>query len=644
MFFESIASLWFALSLPAIIVMYLFKRKYIDTPISSHMLWNRILKDIEANRPWQKLRNRLLMLIQLLAAALLVLALMKPFIWAEQAVRDHVVLVVDNSASMQALMQTNDGESERTRLQEGKERVLHWAKTEAKGSRFTLISIGAVPEVLLSGDSSLAVLADALEQIQPFYGQAGYEEAMSLAAALTREDPDSEIRIITDGQWPETASAVRVDVPFNVDRVADSETDNIQIVQFGVREDGPGLPTVTGVATIKNWGAKESAFDLSVYADDQMAEARELRLAAGEQRTVYFQALSSADVYRLEAEVDDLLQADNTAYAFVAGGRSLTAVLVSDGNLFLEKALSLAGVDFVKVQRGESAFAIPQSGFDIVIVDAVEEAAISTVEWQELLADKPVWYIHTGLDGTDTLVQTADYSVIQHPVTQYIALQDVHVASARYGEAPAWAKPLITAGQLPLVYAGEEDGKERLLFTFDLHASDLPLRSEFPILVQNAVEWLGKSRVSNLGLAVASEMKEIPISIKTTRALWVSADGGKEWEAESREGRVASIQTVPPAPGLYRFVEFDSNGEEIQSRWLASVMDSRESNLTLQHELTFAGGSGPASDGAGSGAAQETAVKQAEGKSPRPITTWLIAAILLVVLLEWGVYQRGNSV
>lgn len=647
MFFESLAGLWFALSLPAIIVMYLFKRKYIDTPVSSHLLWSRVLKDIEANRPWQKLRNRLLMLIQLLAAALLVLALMKPFVWSEQETRDHVVLVVDNSASMQSLIRKPSQEGgPYTRLQEAKDRIREWAKQEARGSRFTVISVGGVPEVRLSSDDSFAALDQALAGIDPFYGTAAYEEALSLAAALTREDPEAEIRLVTDGQWPESAAAVRLDVPWTVDQPTRLDTDNIQVVQFGVREDGTGQRTVTAVATVKNWGAQEAVFDVSLYAADRLAETKQLQLAAGEQRTVYFQGLPSADYYRLDAEADDVLQEDNTAYAFLSGGRHLTAVLAGEGNLFLEKALSLAGVDLLKVQRSGATFAIPESPFDFVVVDAVENSAIAGAEWQELLADKPVWYVRTGLEGAETAVGVNDYSVADHPVTQYISLLDTHIASALAGEPPVWAKPIITAGQLPLVYAGEENGQERLLFAFDLHDSDLPLRSEFPILVQNAVEWLGKSRTSSLGLAAASETREIPVSLKAARAQWIAADGGQGWDADIVDGRVSSLQTVPPVPGLYRFVEWDENGTELQSRWLASVMDSRESNLAMQHGLTFGSGSqeeaGPKESGADAG--ESPAVRQAEGKAPVPVTSWLIVLVIIVVLLEWGVYQRGNSV
>src|SRR5690606_32584385 len=99
--FGSMASLWFALSLPLIIALYLLKKKYQDTEVSSHLLWQRVLQPQEANRPWQKLKRNLLLLLQLVVAALLVLALMQPAWWSEGKQTEHLVMVIDRSASLQ---------------------------------------------------------------------------------------------------------------------------------------------------------------------------------------------------------------------------------------------------------------------------------------------------------------------------------------------------------------------------------------------------------------------------------------------------------------------------------------------------------------------------------------------------------------
>ena len=57
MLLGSAASAVFALALPAILLMYLLKRRYPETEIASHLLWRRALREQEANRPWQRLRR-----------------------------------------------------------------------------------------------------------------------------------------------------------------------------------------------------------------------------------------------------------------------------------------------------------------------------------------------------------------------------------------------------------------------------------------------------------------------------------------------------------------------------------------------------------------------------------------------------------
>src|SRR5947208_2951762 len=55
--------------------------------------------------------------------------------------------------------------------------------------------------------------------------------------------------------------------------------------------------------------------------------------------------------------------------------------------------------------------------------------------------------------------------------------------------ASTFGRPLITSLQTPLVLVREEPYR-RVLFGFDLHESDLPLRIAFPILTQNLSEWM----------------------------------------------------------------------------------------------------------------------------------------------------------
>src|ERR671938_293109 len=54
------------LFVPAVVAMYLLKLRRDEAVVPSTLLWNRLVADVEANAPWQRLRRSLLLLLQLL--------------------------------------------------------------------------------------------------------------------------------------------------------------------------------------------------------------------------------------------------------------------------------------------------------------------------------------------------------------------------------------------------------------------------------------------------------------------------------------------------------------------------------------------------------------------------------------------------
>lgn len=653
MHFESTASVWFSLSLPAIVLLYLFKRKYIDTPVSSHLLWNRVLKDLEANRPWQRLRNRLLMLVQLLAAALLVLALMNPFIWSDRKAKSHVVLVLDRSASMSSSASAAQGAAPVSRLDLAKRQALDWLSDQAARSEITLVTMGETAEVPVSREKELGKVRDAMSKMEPAYGQTAYKEALSLAAALTRNDPDAEIRVYTDGQIPEPLTGLSFAVPVTVVRATHQDAlpmpaGNASISQFGVKSAKGPSGSVSAAASIRNWGDATRDIELSVFAGRELASVRKVTVEAGRQASVFVEGLPLADWYKLQINGSDTMTADNASYAFLEGDRPKRALLVGAGNLFLEKALQLAGAEITKLSpdgadawaRGHKA----EDGPDLLVLDAVSADAIASKEWGRLLESKPVLYIRSGYSGTEKQVAPGAYSVEEHPVTRYLTFGDAHFASALAPDSISWGKAVVSAGNVPLIVAGTEHGQPRVLLTFSLLQTDLPLRTEFPVLVQNMLEWLVSSQGGSLGRAVALERKEIAVSPRTLSARWVPVDTEtplQPIEAEASGGRLSAFQTVPSKPGLYRLEERDEAGQLVQSRWLGVTSDPKESTGATQ-ELVF-----EASDtGAGKPAGgEQPASATGSGKgAPLPLWRLFILLVLAAVVWEWGVYRRGASI
>ena len=57
------------LFVPAVVAMYLLRLRRDESVVPSTLLWQRLVADVEANAPWQRLRRSLLLLLQLLLVA-----------------------------------------------------------------------------------------------------------------------------------------------------------------------------------------------------------------------------------------------------------------------------------------------------------------------------------------------------------------------------------------------------------------------------------------------------------------------------------------------------------------------------------------------------------------------------------------------
>ena len=66
------------LAIPAILLLYFLKVRRPEARVATLMFWRPFVADRQANAPWQRLRGSLLLFLQLLAAAALALALVRP--------------------------------------------------------------------------------------------------------------------------------------------------------------------------------------------------------------------------------------------------------------------------------------------------------------------------------------------------------------------------------------------------------------------------------------------------------------------------------------------------------------------------------------------------------------------------------------
>lgn len=652
--FASWAGLWFGLALPAIVVMYLFKRKYADMLVPSHMLWNRVLRNMEANRPWQKLQNRLLLWLQLLVAALLTVALMLPFVWVQGGFQGHTVIIMDTSASMSAAAEAEEnGEAEPvSRLDRMKERLSEYIGNKGVDEEITLLQLGGKPEVLMSRESDKDKLRRAVSGISPDYGSAAYRETLSLATALTRSDSGARIMLFSDSPWNEAFADVNnagSETPVEYVPVeAEGEVRNTAIEQFGVKSNDHTQASIAGVAVVKNFGSVETKATLNLYGDGELLATKIAVLREQSKSTVTFEDLPGADVYRLAVEETDAYAPDDEAFAFLERADSPDVLLLSPGNLFLEKAVQLTGARLSRMQLpaegGDGAEgqapSLPERRPDLIIVDGPLPEFAREGEWAVLFKETPLW--NWGGRGDKMRLASSDVVIGEHPVTRYLTMADPPAGQLRKAEIPVWARPIWTVGGLPAAYAGTENGVPRLVFLFDLQDGDLPLRPEFPILVKNAVDWLKAGGTAGLGRAVAGSELEIPFTADTARAVWTPLEGyaarqgSGEIPISPERGEFSANQQAPGIPGLWRLRVFANDGAEGPGFLLEVTADPAESSL--RGPVLSAGGAGTASQG------KEAEARPEQSKTPYSLVYLAVILAIAVILTEWGVYRRGRSI
>src|SRR5919112_2628466 len=180
------------LFVPLVVAMYLLKLRREPTVVPSTLLWQRLVADVEANAPWQKLRRSLLLLLQLLLVVILVLLAARPFVERPAGLAGDLVLVVDTSASMQATDVTP------SRLDAAKAAAVDALKELPAGGKVSVIAAGRTARVVTNGTADLGRVKQAIAGITATSDVGDLGDALRLASALAARSGDAEIIVATD--------------------------------------------------------------------------------------------------------------------------------------------------------------------------------------------------------------------------------------------------------------------------------------------------------------------------------------------------------------------------------------------------------------------------------------------------------------
>lgn len=618
-FLTPLAFLGAALAGP-IILLYMLRLRRREVLVSSTFLWSQVLQDNEANTPWQRLRRNLLLLLQLLILALLILALARPFIIVPAITQGQIALLLDASASMNA--EDANGEA---RFEAAKAQALEIINTMSREDSMTLIRVAEVPEVLVPETQDQTLLRDAVNAAQPSTSRADWNAALTLAAG-TADTEEFSLVIVGDGGLGDNNGLPGVQGDIRYVPVG-SSSGNVAITALATRSLGGQPPQL--FAQITNYGTDEAEIVFDLTIDGEIFTAERYTVPGGDILPIVSNALPEGFGV-IEAgltpasgsETQDYLVDDNTAWAVADNSGITQALVVSAGNVFVDRVLG--SLPTVRHINGNPTQALPQREFDLYVFDSYLPDTLPNADM--LIINPPrSTELFTLLDPSES---------VENPVvkpgddrTAFVDFDSINLFQFTPITVGAWAESLISVDGGTLLWSGENNGRQITILTFALGESDLPLQITWPILMNNLINWYRPEAAAFTETAIRTgESLAIRPPVAATRIRVTKPNGDRrDFDVTSDRFIYADTDQL----GVYTVQLFDGSRELQSAQFAVNLFDANESDIQPQATVQL-----------GDVAISET-VREEVGQ--REFWGWFAMAAIVILMVEWFIYHQRMS-
>lgn len=619
-----------ALAGAAVVALYILKLRRRPIAVPFARIWERILGDKEATSLFSQLKRLLSLLLQLALLALLLLALGDPRPEANLVQGRNIVVLIDASASMQAI------DVAPSRLEVAKEEVRKMVRGLSGSDRMLIAQMDAAITPLSTLTGEIADLEAAVAAVKPTDAAADFARALRFATDTLSGLPSPEIMVVSDGALGEPSDAggpVRLgDVKLSFLPIGKGSR-NAAITEFSVRRYPLDKSRYEVMLEVTNLSDEPLDLELSLLGDGQLIDLTRLRLKPKEKLPRFYPNLSGASK-TLEAKLaladgsSDDLPADNHAYALLPERRRARVQVVSAGNMFLEAALLLD--EYLDVTMVEPQHYPAGSAFDVTIFDSVTPSVApgsgsllylnptgTNVPFEvgkEILDDDPDYRL--GFDELDA----------KHPLLRYTALSDVNIARAHVLKGDKEDRVVGRSYKGPLLIEGRRSGVKFVALGFDIRESDFPLRIAWPLFLLNAINNFVEEDTSYISSFRTGAVWHVPASSAAETATLEAPDGTRR-TVPIKDGRAVFLGQHA---GFYTLRVGAAGAEEV-SMFAANLSAPEESAIAPVAELKV--------DGRSAGPVGEFKLGVR-----RELWVYLLAAVLVVTAIEWLTYHRRVTV
>jgi hypothetical protein len=675
---------WAVLALipPAIIALYFLKLRRQPLEVPSTYLWRRSIEDLHVNSLWQRLRQNLLMFLQLLLVTLAILALLRPGWEGSRLEGQRFILLIDNSASMAA----TDVDGAADRLAEAKQAAMDLVDRMDSGMSAMIISFADKPQVVQEFTTNRRLLRERLATIEPTARSTDLTTAVDLASGLantgraqrqssddeaaTTQSPPATLYIFSDGRFEDVQGV---------------DLKSLRPVYVPIGSFGPLNLAITAVSTrrnaehperqqlfvqVANFTAEPQKATVETSLDGGFLDAAEVEVPAGETKGVVF-PLANGSVgeltarlsYNLAGTTRDVLRQDDVGYAALNDSGTGRVLVVTPGNVPLELALKterskrLAQIEVVPPATLESAEyrrAAADGEYELIIYDQCvpEELPRSNAFFLGRLPPGPIWRGREDAGQESAEGNSADAPPVvgpqiidwdrASPLLAHVDLGDVAIADSLIVRPPAGGTVLVESTAGPIAAIAPRDSYQDAVFGFEIVGAgadgrptantNWPIRPSFPTFWLNVLEYLaarGEEQMASVRPGRPVELHAPPAADRLT----VVDPAGRETVVPRSEDDSFRF-TATDEPGVYEVRQ----GDAVVERFAVNLFDRAESDVGVRptqdpESQTLR----PADIRIG----QLDAVT-ATDRAPARREAWkvLVACALAVLVLEWYIYNR----
>lgn len=684
---------WVALALvpPAIIALYFLKLKRQPLEVPSTYLWKRSIEDLHVNSLWQRLRQSLLLFLQLLLVALAMLALLRPGWEGVQLEGQRFIFLVDNSASMSA----TDATDAANRLEEAKRLIGGLIDRMESGATAMIISFADTPQVVQEFTDNHRLLSERLATIQPTVRGTDLLGALKLADGLANptrislggsgadveiaKPQDADVYIFSDGRFEDVKGFRLGNLNPIYVPIGSMTAENLAITTFTTRRSDLRPEERQAFVQVANLTAADRSVVVEIDHNGQFLDAREVTMPTGDTSGVAFplaDAPAGALTARLKYTLDsaggrDALQQDDVAYAALNDAAPGRVLVASSGNhvvlnyaLSTERAKRLASVEFQSpdVLTSDTYRRDADTGeYDLVIYDRCVPATMPRANTLFIGRLPPIaaWggreVASDGEAAPEMGTRTEPQSEVAvepqiidwdraHPLMAYVELGNIIIADSLVLAAPLGGAVLIDSIAGPLAAIAPRDAYQDVVLGFEIRGKDAdgaeayntdwPKWLSFPTFWLNVLEYLA-------GGTEDSRLNSVP--------------PGRPVELRST-GNVAELTVVDPAEkqftirraaeDVFQFHDTQRLGvydvrrhDEVIERFAVNLFDRQESDVRLRPSQDEEGATAlPADIRIGFYDVKPTIKEQAPAR--KELWKLVLVGALVVLVIEWYIYNR----